>query len=183
MQEHFQFDRERFKDVVHYLVHHAGSKLDPGALGRTKLHKVLFLADMLHYLDTGGPLTGAEYRRQRFGPAARHLTWALKALEAEGRIVVSTHNYYGYDKSEYRALAPPRLDRLTSAQTQLIEHLVGFVCAHTAAEIGEFCHEDVWSSVSMGERIPYYAALAIFPAELTEDDLAEAAEEAVRLAS
>ena len=67
----------------------------------------------------------------------------------------------------------------------MIEHLSGsrFVCAHTAAEIGEFCHDHVWSSVAMGERIPYYAALALFPAEITDDDLAEAVEEVVRLAS
>jgi hypothetical protein len=35
----------------------------------------------------------------------------------------------------------------------------------------------------MGERIPYYAAFAMLPAEITDDDLAEAIEEAVRLAS
>ena len=183
MQEHFQFDRERFKDVVHYVVHYVGGKLGPDMLSRTKLHKVLYFADMLHYLDTGGPLTGADYRRQRFGPAACHLSRALKELESEGRISVSTRNYYGYDKSEYRALTPPSTDRLSSTQTQLIEHLIGFVCVHTAAEIGEFCHEDVWSSVAMGERIPYYAAFAMFPAEITNDDLAEAVEEAIQLAS
>ena len=61
--------------------------------------------------------------------------------------------------------------------------MVGFVCAHTAAEISEFSHDDVWSSVAMGERIPYYAAFAMFPAEVTDEDLAEAAEEAARLIS
>jgi hypothetical protein len=183
MQEHFQFDRERFKDVVHYVVHYVGSSLDPEMLGNTKLHRVLYLADMLHYLDSGRPLTGADYRRQRFGPAAGHLGWALRTLESEGRLSISTRNYYGYAKSEYRALAQPSTDRLSSAQTQLIEHLIRFVCAHAAAEIGEFCHDDVWSSVRMGERIPYYAAFAMLPAEITDDDLAEAIEEAVRLAS
>lgn len=183
MHEHFQFDRERFKDVVHYVVHYVGSSLGPEALGRTKLHRVLYFADMLHYLDVGTPLTGADYRRQRFGPAASRLTWALKILEAEGRVSVATRNYYGYDKSEYRALTEPAKDRLSSGQRQMIEHLSGFVCAHTAAEIGEFCHDQVWSSVAMGERIPYYAALALFPAEITDDDLAEAVEEIVRLAS
>jgi antitoxin SocA-like protein len=183
MQEHFQFDRERFKDVVHYVVHYVGRNLDPEKLGRTKLHRVLYFADMLHYLDTGAPLTGADYRRQRFGPAAGQLTWALTTLQSEGRIATATRNYYGYDKSEYRALTEPRTDRLSDAQKLMIEHLADFVCARTAAEVGEFCHDEVWSSVAMGERIPYYAALAMFPTEITDDDLAEAAEEAVRLAS
>jgi hypothetical protein len=104
-------------------------------------------------------------------------------LEAEGRIAIATVNYYGYDKSEYRALAEPGSERVSSGQKQMIEHLTRFVCTHAAAEIGEFCLDDVWSSVAMGERIPYYAAFAMFPAEITDDDLAEAVEEAVRLAS
>jgi hypothetical protein len=183
MQEQFQFDRERFKDVVHYVVHYVGSSLGPEVLGRTKLHRVLYFADMLHYLDSGTPLTGADYRRQRFGPAASRLTWALATLESEGRISAATRNYYGYDKSEYRALTEPATNRLSAGQRRLIEHLCSFVCAHSAAEIGEFCHDEVWSSVAMGERIPYYAALAMFPAEITDDDLAEAVEEAVRQAS
>ncbi|MFZ1106360.1 MAG: Panacea domain-containing protein [Hyphomicrobiaceae bacterium] len=183
MQEHFQFDRQRFKDVVHYIVHYVGNHLDPEKLGNTKLHKVLYFADMLHYLSTGRPLTGADYQRQRFGPTARHLTWALKSLEAEGRVSTTTKNYYGYAKSEYHATKRPSIDCLSPDQAKLIEHMVGFVCAHTAAEISEFSHNDVWSSVAMGERIPYYAAFAMFPAEVTDEDLAEAAEEAARLIS
>jgi uncharacterized phage-associated protein len=183
MQEHFQFDRERFKDIVHYIVHYVGNNLDTEKLGNTKLHKILYFADMLHYLDTGRPLTGADYQRQRFGPTARHLTWALKSLESENRISVSTRNYYGYAKSEYRALVPPRTQGLSASQINMVEHLIGFVCVHTASEISEFSHNDVWSSVPMGKRIPYYAAFAMFPAEMTEDDLAEATEEAIRLAS
>src|SRR5262245_62042967 len=138
MQEHFQFDRERFKDVVHYIVHYVGDNLDPSKLGNTKLHKALYFADVLHYLDTGRPLTGADYQRQRFGPTARYLTWALKSLEAEGRISVSKSNYYGYAKTEYRALMPPRTAGLSRPQLQMVEHVIGFVCAHTAVEISEF---------------------------------------------
>jgi hypothetical protein len=94
---------------------------------------------------------------------------------------VSSLNYYGYAKSDYRALTSPATDRLTSDQISLVEHLIGFVCAHAASEISDFSHNDVWSSVPMGKRIPYYAAFAMFPAEITDDDLAEAEEEAIRL--
>ena len=63
MHEQFQFDRERFKDVVHFAVHYAGNRVGPEALGRTKLHRILYFADTLHYLDTGAPLTGADSLR------------------------------------------------------------------------------------------------------------------------
>jgi hypothetical protein len=182
MEENFQFDREKFKDVVHYVVDYAKDHFRPEALGNTKLHKILYFADMLRYLDTGKPLTGAEYQRQRFGPTARHLARSLATLEAEGRLSVTTRNYYGYVKSEYQPLTPPASNRLSVAEKGLIEEMVKFVCARTAAEISDFSHDDVWSSVPMGQRIPYYAAFAMFPAELTDEDIQDARQEAIRIA-
>ena len=137
---------------------------------------------MLHYLDSGRPLTGADYQRQRFGPTARHLGRALQELVKEGRISVGHTNYYGYAKSEYAALMEPSSNRINPDEAGLVTHVADFVCAHTATEISEFSHDDVWSSVPMGERIPYYAAFAMIPAEVTEKDIAEATEEAKKIA-
>jgi len=182
MDEGIQFDRERFKEVVHYAVHYARSRYDADALGNTKLHKILYFTDMLHYLDTGQPLTGADYQRQQFGPTARQLSWGLGALQQEGRLSVTKRNYHGFPKSDYRSLVQPDSNRISQEHRQLIEHIVDFVCARTAVEISEFSHGDVWSSVPMGERIPYYAAFAMFPAEITDRDIEDATQEAARLA-
>ncbi|KAB2941842.1 MAG: SocA family protein [Hyphomicrobium sp.] len=182
MEEGIQFDREKFKDVVHYVVEYVCASLGTEVLGNTKLHKVLYYSDVLRYLDTGHPLTGVEYQRQKFGPTARHLTWALKELEAEGRVSVSKRNYYGYQKSEYQSLAKPNLDRLSKNDTALIEHVIAFICTKTAVEISDFSHDEVWASVPMGETIPYYASLSMFPTEITDEDVESAADEAVRLA-
>ena len=95
MQENFQFDREKFKDVVHFAIHRATERHGPEALGNTKLHKIAYYADMLWFVAKGQPLTGAEYQRQRFGPTARHLTKCLAELEAAGRIRTTKRNYYG----------------------------------------------------------------------------------------
>ena len=163
MDEEFQLDRERFKEVVHYAVHYAGSRYGIEALGNVKLHKILYFADMLHYLDTGQPLTGAEYQRQKFGPTARHLSRELKALEQEGRLSVSKVPYHGFLKSDYKSLQEPTRHRISQAQIRLIDEIVDFVCDRTAAEISDFSHDDVWSSVPMGERIPYYGGVRDVP--------------------
>ena len=44
MDEHFQFDREKFKDVVHFAIFEVETIYGRQALGNVKLHKVLFLA-------------------------------------------------------------------------------------------------------------------------------------------
>lgn len=182
MQEKFQFDREKFKDVVHYVIDYVCNKYGAAALGNTKLHKALYYSDMLHYLASGNPLTGADYQRQRFGPTARHLTQALRDLQSERRITLDTVNYYGFSKSEYHPLRAPDRSRLKDSDISLIEEVAGFVCARTAVEISEFSHDEVWESVPMGERIPYYAAFAMFPTEITDEDVERAADEAVRIA-
>lgn len=181
MDEEFQFEREKFKDSVHFVIQHVCAHGGRDRLGNTKLHKILYYADVLRFLDTGRPLTGEDYLRQRFGPTARHLTWALKELESENRIALSTSNYFGYAKSEYEPLTAFHSNRLASDEIELITHVSEFVCEHTAHEISEFSHDEVWSSVGMGERIPYYAAFAMLPSELTEEDIADAASEADRI--
>ena len=93
-----QFHREKFKDVVHYIV----ARTNPDELGRVKLHKTLYFADMLWFIDKGVALTGAEYRKQPMGPCASRLTWALNALELEGRIKQAREWYYGYEKHASR---------------------------------------------------------------------------------
>lgn len=182
MEEQIQFNRQKFKDVVHYVVDYVSTKYSSEALGNTKLHKVLYFSDMLHYLATGIPLTGADYQRQRFGPTARLLTSCLKELEREGRIGTGRVDYYGFSKAEYHALRAPDLSALPQRDRSLIEEMADFVCARSAVEISEFSHDDVWSSVPMGERIPYYAAFAMFPSELTDEDMEEAAAESLELA-
>jgi uncharacterized phage-associated protein len=182
MHERFNFDREKFKDVVHFVVSYINATDGRDALGNTKLHKVLYYSDVLHFLDKGKPLTGADYQRQRFGPTARHLSSALRELEQEKRISVSHRNYYGYKKCEYDALKEFGSNRLSTEEIDLVKHMVDFVCKHTAHEISEFSHDDAWSSVPMGERIPYYAAYAMFPAEITEEDIQEASREMIALA-
>lgn len=181
MQEEFRFDREKFKDAVHFIVHHVGGNGGRECLGNTKLHKILYYSDILRYLDTGEPLTGEDYLRQRFGPTARHLASAVKELAGESRVSISKVNYFGYAKSEYEAAAEFRSNRLAGDEIALITHVIEFVCRHTAHEISEFSHDEVWSSVAMGERIPYYAAFAMLPAELTEEDIEDAASEAIQL--
>ncbi len=178
MQENNQFDRAKFKDVVHYIVHFVSHNHSKDHLGNTKLHKILYYSDFLKYLNDLKPLTGEEYLRQQFGPTAKHLGWAVKELENESRIKEHKVNYYGYLKSEYEVLSNPEVSRLNDDEKQLIEHVIEFVCERTAHEISEFSHDDVWSSVSMGECIPYYAGYAMFPAEITEEELSEIQEEA-----
>lgn len=181
MQENFQFDRVKFKDVVHFVIAEAERTFGVDRLGNVKLHKILYYSDMLRYLEVDQPLTGAEYQRQKFGPTARYLSKFLSELSIEGLISVTATNYFGYPKKDYRSLIVPNTNRLSPDEISLLTTMTAFVCGRTATEISEFSHDDVWKSVRMGQRIPYFAAFALFPVDVTDADLDDATKEAAKL--
>ena len=182
MNENITFDVEKFKDLAHFVIHHVQENLDADSLGNVKLHKILYFSDFMSYLSTMKPLTGADYQRQKFGPTAKYLSAAVRQLVTEGRIEVTEAPYFGYVKKSYGALKPPWTNRLSPQEQALIVQVVEFVCGRSAAEISELSHDEVWSSVPMGARIPYYASFALVPAEVTDEDVQQAVRDVERLA-
>lgn len=168
MVEDHQFDRQKFKAVVHYVA----ASTRPEELGRVKLHKILYFADMLTYLAFGRPLTGEEYQKQQFGPTARHLGVALKELTADGRLNVSRALFYGFPKDTFESLEQPRSDLLSRDERRLLDDVIDDVCARSAREISEISHTAAWELAAIGESLPYFTAYLMAPAEVTDDDLA-----------
>lgn len=174
-----ELDREMLKDVVHYIC----DRCEMAELGNVKLHKILYFADMLHFRETGRPLTGVEYVKQPFGPTARHLTWAVGELEREGRLRVAHRSYYGFAKKDYASLKPPATTRIGNRQAVLLHDVIDFVCARSTREISELSHNAAWEAARMGEVLPYYTVFGWEPGEVTDDDLAWAMTEGERLRS
>ena len=179
MSEALQFDQNKFRDLVHFVI----SRCQPEELGRVKLHKILYFSDMLGFLASGRPITGEDYIKQKFGPTARHLQSALRDLANAGRVEVSERAYFGYPKQDFVSRTDPDLSRFSEAEIAIVEDMVDFVCARTAREISEFSHNDAWKQAEMGETIPYFMAYSFVPCEITDDDREWARDEARRVVS
>ena len=174
-----QFDREKFKDAVLFVC----AAVPADTLGQVKLHKILYLADMLWYALQGRPLTGAVYRRRPFGPTADFLLTALEELEAEGRLRVEEADYFGYRKRSYTVLVEGEAGRLGADERRFLRDVAEYVCLnHTAKTISEFTHTAVWERTPAGAVIPYHTAYELIPEEdISEDDMNWAREEWKRL--
>lgn len=155
------FDREKLLAAVHYVIDLCADDLD--RLGKAKLHKALYLADMLAFVDTGKPITGVEYIKEPFGPAARYLGWALKQLENAGKIEVTRRRFYGLEKVDFKRREGARSNTLSEYERDLLAVIVEFVCGFSAKEISEISHDKPWQSVEIGERIPYASAFLLLP--------------------
>ncbi len=176
-ENYITFDRVRFKAAVHLVC----DRCEPSRLGNVKLHKILYFADMMAFAGSGEPLTGVDYLKQQFGPVARHLAAALDELAAEKKLKIETIDYFGFPKRQYTSLSSPDTSRFSNAELGILNDVIDFVCSHSTREISELSHDKAWRTAKMGERIPYAAALGLEAIEITEEDLAAAANEARRL--
>ena len=112
-----QFDRAKLKTVILYIC----SKCEPSQLGVVKLHKALYLADMLVYAYVGAPITGATYRKRALGPTCDQLLAVLRELSKEGVLEIREVEYFGYRKKEYVSLAKPETERLSPAELDKVK--------------------------------------------------------------
>ena len=172
-EPYIKFDQERFKNVVHFVI----SRCDPAHLGNVKLHKILYFADLLHFMNNGMPLTGVDYLKQQFGPTARNLGAAVDELSREGRVSVSVRKYYGFEKKDYVSLEEPDPTVIGNEAQALLNDVIDYVCGKSAKEISELSHDRAWEAARMGERIPYAAVFGLQPVEVTEKDIQDCVKE------
>lgn len=173
-----EFDREKFKAVVHYLCRHAGDDF-----GRIKLHKALYFADMLNFVDKNEPLTGVGYVKQQFGPTARHLKWALDELVRNGSLRVAQDDYFGLPKYVFQSLREPTSNRLSGNDRALLDEVLKFIGSQSATAISELSHNEAWHAFAIGDEIPYETAYWLIPVEITDEDVEWAKAQPIALAS
>lgn len=162
------FNRERFESLVHYVCYRCEN---PQQLGKTKLNKILWFSDMLHFELTGEPLTGESYVKLQFGPVPKHIDGAIEGLRAGGKLSVRLPEAT-YDTTLYFATETPSLDDFTAEEISLVDRIIEDVCQnHTAASISRLTHDAIYELAQMGEEIPYEAFLAAELGEISEQDV------------
>lgn len=162
------FQQRKFMEMVHYIC----SKADHEDLGSIKLNKILWLSDFVHYMLYGQPITGEVYIKRQYGPVPHHIMPVLEELQKHQRIVVRPIAKFGYESYEYITLGQTDLSLFSAQEISLIDEHIGFICKeHTARSISEFSHNRIWELAEIGEEIPYEAAFAIKPGEVTEEDI------------
>jgi hypothetical protein len=154
------FDRDKFKALVLYVVWRAGHR---DGFGATKLNKVLWFADARAYMMYRKPITGATYIREKRGPVPREMLTVRRELESEGKITITEEPYYSRQLTRFRASAesPPDTSLFTEEEISLVDWWIKHVDEeHTAESISETSHDRMWELALPGEEIPLYAVFA-----------------------
>jgi hypothetical protein len=107
-----QFDRGKFKSLVHYVIARAG---DRDGFGAVKLYKVLWFSDARAYMLTGNPITGETYIREKYGPLPVHALGVLEELSLDGIIRIWDDVHYNHRIRRFSSLTNPDRRRSRSS--------------------------------------------------------------------
>jgi Protein of unknown function (DUF4065) len=149
------FNREKFKQLVHYVIWRAGQR---DWFGAVKLNKVLWFSDTETFAHLGEPITGATYTRQQFGPVPKAIMPIRSELVREGKIEISREGRL----ERLTALTKPDMQSFTSLEMAIIDWWIEHIATYeTAQTISAKSHDYAWQIASLGETLPMTASLAI----------------------
>ncbi len=153
-----EFDRQKLKTLVHYVIWRAGNAPDFGAV---KLNKVLWFSDARAFEAFGKLITGETYIRKKFGPVPTHVDSVLNELADEETIEIWKERFHEFQITRYAAVAPPDMTTFTVDELGFIDWWIKHVSEeHTAASISEKSHDYGWQIARDGEELPFTAFLA-----------------------
>lgn len=146
-----EFNKEKFKKVLHYLISECGSKDN---VGKTVFYKLLYFADFNFFELYETPLTNESYRKLPYGPAPIHFEEAINELTNEGKIEVDLVPSYYDVMFKYSSLKEPEVD-FTDDELKVINDVLK-LSDMNATQISAYSHGDMpWRAAKDHEIMKY----------------------------
>lgn len=169
---------DRLERLVHYIIW----AVPPDKLGRTKLAKIMWFADVEHYRATGQTLTKSDkYRKRDNGPLHADFYSAIDSLKRAGVITERSSETWAGIRKELIWLQKPDVTDFNGQEIATLHSVIAQVSSMTAKEASDSSHGEPWWSAYDGELLPVAAAAVQF-GDVDVDDMAwaEAVCDAVR---
>jgi DNA-binding XRE family transcriptional regulator/uncharacterized phage-associated protein len=142
---------EKYKQIILNALKY-GADSD-GRITKTKLAKLVYLADFICYYLNSMPMSGMKYRKLPRGPVADVYFRALDEMEEDGTII-REHKGKAILFSLVEREAP--WSRLSGDEIALIAKIGKAWCGKSTEDIVNFTHEQLpWQICRDGEVIPY----------------------------
>ena len=167
-------ERKNTARIAHYII----ARTKSNELGKTKLNKVLWFADLMHYRRYGVSMTGAtSYTKRQYGPVPNQILAALGDLEENNIIAERMVETPTHPRKEFVWLERPDMINYSSAEVDILHEAIDWICGnHSAKSISDLTHDALWEEIELGKEIPIGAA-SVIPGEITEDDMSWAIQE------
>jgi transcriptional regulator with XRE-family HTH domain len=125
-----------------------------GGVTKTKLAKLLYLADFTQYYRELMPISGVKYRRMEYGPVADVFFSLTDDLYQTGKINITPNERAQIISASTREAE--NFDKLSAEELALIKEICSQWKDKRTEEIVNFTHEQLpWQVCRDGEFIPY----------------------------
>lgn len=139
----------KFRQMYFYILGHFRH-----GIPKTKLAKLLYLADFKCFYDTLEPMSGVGYVHRQYGPLADSFLALTDELYDSGKIAL-TNLSRGALMIESRSYQPD-FNLLTETDRAILDQVCAAWRDRSTTEIVNYTHEQKpWSSSRDGEYIPY----------------------------
>lgn len=142
------------------------------------LSKIIFFADREIYLKTAQPMIVDRYIKGRFGPYLKELKTAIEDLKTDNYINFKQDFANGYRKETTEFFLGSKSDSynittLSYDEKEIITHLViDSLQDSDPTSIAKSTYNHAWKVAQMKEKIPLSAQVLVYPAQITDTDIA-----------
>ena len=127
-----------------------------GKIPKTKLAKLLYLADFTWFYNNHESMSQLEYRKIEHGPVPDYYFRLLEELEGDNKIIVQSTPNGAYLVSQTRVGQKVDDDMLSSEEKKMIKKITNKWKDKNTDEIVAFTHSQIpYTFVDKGEIIPY----------------------------
>lgn len=145
--------REKYKQMLFSFLRLESTD---GKIPKTKLAKLLYLADFSFFYEKHKSMSGLEYRKITYGPVPDEYFSLLGRLEADGEISVDLTDNGAMLISETRKGEKNEINNLNSEEKKLIKSISKKWNSKKTQEIVDFTHSQLpYTFADEGDIIPY----------------------------
>jgi len=156
MTEANTFNKEKFREVLHYIISRTG---DEENVGKTVLFKILYFSDFDFYELNEKPITGEVYKKITHGPAPIHFDEVVEELIKDKKVEKITKSVKGFKDNlmKYISLVKPSLSLLNIDEKTQIDKIIQRLTAMDGArQVSSYSHGDMpWKATEDMEEIDY----------------------------
>lgn len=161
---------QKLKNIVHYVCRKCSS--DPAKLGKLRLHKAIYLADLYRFGIKAKPISGATFVKKPFGPCVYELDNIIEALKKEGKLnVTAPSNEDDFDSWKFVGKGDADMSEFEEREVRIIDEQIEEVLSKSAEQLSDKTHGPVWQMADMGERMPLHALIAMKLTDTSQDDV------------
>ena len=149
------FNKEKFKQVLLYILDKCGAKAN---VGETVLYKLLYFSDFNYYELFEDYLTGVAYRKISYGPAPCDFQEIVREMIDEGKLKKVVTEYYGMPQKKYLPLINADVNtwNWSAREKEVVDNVIERFSSMDAATISEYSHGDIpWEVTQDKEIIDY----------------------------